>query len=78
MNLCIISWKGSPNILRSSWLVKLNKCAQEFSSALETELTSNSITVDNTVKSAYNLVKTTTDSTKIDISAIELAALKTV
>ena len=23
MNLCIISWKESPNILRSSWLVKV-------------------------------------------------------
>ena len=53
----------------------LNKCAQELSSALETELTTNSITVNNTVASAYNLVKTSTDSTKIDISAIELAAL---
>ena len=53
----------------------LNKCAQEFSSALETELTTNSITVNNTVASAYNLVKTSTDSTKIDISAVELAAL---
>ena len=52
----------------------LNKCAQEFSSSLETELTSNSIPVHNTVESAYNMTKTTTASTKIDISAIELAA----
>ena len=53
----------------------LNKCAQEFSSSLETELTSNSIPVDNTVESAYNLTKTTTASTKIDISTIELGAI---
>ena len=53
----------------------LHKCAQEFSSSLETELTSNSIPVHNTVESAYNLTKTTTASTKIDISTIELGAI---